>query len=103
MVLPVQPLPATTLASQIAAVVAALLLLRIVRLRPLPAMRPSMVTLSAPLSFTMAPAMDPSMMRAPPEGVIETDVYAAAPAPLLFKAAVAVSVVLATTLMVIAP
>src|SRR6476661_2825465 len=104
-VLLLAPFPLATLASQMAAVAAAVLLLRTVRSRALPAppWRPSMMTLSAPSSLITAPVIEPSMIRGPPTGRIVTLVYEADPTPLAVSAAAAVSVVLPQTSMLTAP
>src|SRR5678815_4526622 len=70
----VAPFPADTLDNQIAAVDAAVLLLRTVKSRfvPAPPIRPSMVTLSEPLSLITAPAIVPSMILAAPTGLTVT-------------------------------
>ncbi|MBK6561981.1 hypothetical protein [Candidatus Amarobacter glycogenicus] len=93
MTLLVAPAPTPVLVSQIAAVEADVLELETVRFRPAPAMRPSMVTLSAPVSLMIAPTMLPVITLGPPLGAIVTEVYDAAPTPLAFNDAVAVSVV----------
>ena len=66
---------------------------------------PSIVTLSAPFSsITPRPdAVADEIVRPSFDGRTNTDVYNAAPAPLLFKTAGAVSVVLAIIATVIAP
>src|SRR6476620_9560844 len=77
----VAPFPAATLANQMAAVAVAVLLLRTVRSRlvPVPPRRPSIVTLSAPLSLIIAPAIVPSMILVAPTGLTVTLAYEAAP------------------------
>jgi hypothetical protein len=68
------PLLAATDASQMAAVEPAVLVFETVRFRPVPPMRPSIVTLSAPFSLMIAPTMLPVTVRAPPVGRTRTDV-----------------------------
>src|ERR1043166_3446070 len=65
-------------------------------------LRPSIVTLSAPLRSINGPAMEPVMERVP-TGLIVTLVYEAEPLPLAFNTADAVSVVSSTTETLTAP
>ena len=67
-----------------------------------PVLRPSMVTLFAPLRSTKWPAIVPETVRAP-LGLMTIEVYEAEPDPLAFKTALAVSVVSLTTLTVTTP
>ena len=65
-VLLLAPFPAATLASQIAAVAADVFVFRTVKSRavPVPPCLPSIVTLSAPFNFMIAPTIEPSIIRA---------------------------------------
>ena len=69
-----------------------------------PAFEPSMVTKSAPLRTMRALALDPVIAAVTPvSGLIVIVAYKAGPAPLAFKTAAAVSVVLPEISIVIVP
>src|SRR5436190_19924540 len=77
----VAPAATPALVNQIAAVAVDVLLLETVRFRPVPPMRPSIVTLSAPVNLIIAPTIFP-LIDTTAVGCTRTLVYKAAPDPL---------------------
>ena len=98
----VAPAPAPVLVSQIAAVADAVLVFETVIFLPTPPILPSIVTLSAPVNFIIAPVIFPETVTGT-VAVTDTLAYEAEPDPLAFNAAVAVSVVLPDSELVITP